>query len=261
MGAIVITTVSPSGAGVTPQHRFPATTATVLPFISSNVQEIDPEFFHRRSKTRPKSQSIYAQAERYQRLHCWCSSITSIPVGSPLSAEPSTLHARFCAKMTGHRFRNHAKRIGNKAGRFLQAAAWQTCKCVFWTVCSPCLCCIVLVLPNRTRRTPRVHIEAPKPMLPCPRRRALSIQSMRLQHYQKTLPQDRSPFMTKLPLEIRRMIYEKALGEVPIHLALADGKLNARRCSIGSCACYLQPLATKHTLCLALPLLRTCRRM
>ncbi|EUC34702.1 hypothetical protein COCCADRAFT_92834 [Bipolaris zeicola 26-R-13] len=163
--------------------------------------------------------------------------------------------------MPGIRFRNRLKEIGTRTDHFIRKAAWYTCKCLFWTVCSPCVCCIVLVMPNQSRRTFGVSAQAPKPMVPCPRRRALSITSTSLQQHQRTFPQNRSAFMTKLPLEIRRIIYEKALGEVPIHLSLVNGQLNARRCATRGCACYLQSLSVKHRLHAALSLLRTCRRI
>ncbi|CAN9086265.1 unnamed protein product [Alternaria alternata] len=66
--------------------------------------------------------------------------------------------------------------------------------------------------------------------MPTPRRRALSI-SRELQPNQLTVAQPQSTFINKLPLEIRRMIYEKALGEQPIHTTVSDGKLVARRYS------------------------------
>lgn len=164
--------------------------------------------------------------------------------------------------MFGERFSNRLKKIGKGTGRCLQTAGWQLCKYVFWTILSPCFCCIVL-FPHRRipRRTPRAPFEAPKPMLPCPRRRALTLPSINFQQSQWTFHQAQSPFLSKLPLEIRRMIYEKALGEVPIHISLAEGELSARRCTVGHCACYLRPLAAEQKLCIALPLLRTCRRM
>lgn len=166
------------------------------------------------------------------------------------------------AKMPGNRFRSQLKKIGNKTGHCLRTAAWQTCKCLIWTVCSPCICCIVLVLPNRSViRESRVAMEPPKPMLPSPRRRALTLPSTDFQERQTTLDQTKSAFMTKLPLEIRRMIYGMALGEESIHLSLEDGNLKARRCSVTTCICYLRPHGLDYKLQLALPLLRTCRRM
>jgi hypothetical protein len=179
----------------------------------------------------------------------------------PCQPNHQTFMPFFCAKMSQNRFRNQIKRIRNRTSSFLQTAAWQTCKCLFWTVCSPCVCCIILIVPSQTRQTLRGPIEAPKPILPYPRRRALSLESTGLQHFQRTFPQNQSAFMTKLPLEIRRMVYEKALGEVSIHVALVDGKLVTQRCLTEDCNCYLEPLTTKHKLHIALPLLRTCRRM
>ncbi|KAI5378695.1 hypothetical protein J4E82_002581 [Alternaria postmessia] len=97
-------------------------------------------------------------------------------------------------------------------------------------------------------------------MMPTPRRRALSI-SRELQSNQLTVAQSQSTFINKLPLEIRRMIYEKALGEQPIHTTVSDGKLIARRCGLRNCTCYLRPCPPGQRLHLALPLLRTCRQI
>ncbi|RMZ70413.1 hypothetical protein GMOD_00000502 [Pyrenophora seminiperda CCB06] len=77
----------------------------------------------------------------------------------------------------------------------------------------------------------RLDREKPTPVVPWPRRRALSITSTGLSEGQTTHPQAQSAFMTKLPLELRRMIYERALKQDTIHLSLLQGQLEARRYS------------------------------
>lgn len=98
--------------------------------------------------------------------------------------------------------------------------------------------------------------------MPAPRQRALTIPSDDWQEDQYTLDQPQSAFMTKLPLEIRRLVYEKALGGRVIHTGLIDGRLSARRCGSGEgCRCGNINTSEEQTLDLALPLLRTCRLM
>ena len=159
-----------------------------------------------------------------------------------------------------NRFRSKLKNAGMQTGRCLRTVAWQTSKCLMWTVCAPCFCCLLLLLsPGRRGRRQPPPTDVALPMMPAPRRRALSI-SGDLQEGQSTLAQSRSPFMCKLPLEIRRMIYEMALGEQPIHTSISNGKLIARRCNLRNCACYM-PGSPAQRMRLALPLLRTCRQM
>ncbi|KAF1849455.1 uncharacterized protein K460DRAFT_276323 [Cucurbitaria berberidis CBS 394.84] len=63
--------------------------------------------------------------------------------------------------------------------------------------------------------------------------------------------------MTKLPLEIRRMIYEKALGGASIKVTDIKGALFSSRCRL-----FEQLDGPAHVLLdLALPLLRTCRQI
>lgn len=159
-----------------------------------------------------------------------------------------------------NRFRARLKDVSNQTGICLRKAMWQTSKCILWTVCSPCICCLLLFLPHRHGRTRPPLFDIEPPMMPTPRRRALSI-SRELQPNQLTVAQPQSTFINKLPLEIRRMIYEKALGEQPIHTTVSDGKLVARRCGLRNCTCYLRPCPPGQRLHLALPLLRTCRQM
>ncbi|KAL5119628.1 hypothetical protein ACEQ8H_002474 [Pleosporales sp. CAS-2024a] len=66
--------------------------------------------------------------------------------------------------------------------------------------------------------------------------------------------------MTTLPLEIRRMIYARALGGKTVHLQTHKGKPRARVCGLDEpCHCYyFQPFREK-TPDFGLGLLRTCR--
>jgi hypothetical protein len=157
-------------------------------------------------------------------------------------------------------FRSKLKDAGRQTGNCLRKATWQISKCIMWTVCSPCICCVLLFLPHRHGRTRPALFDIEPPMMPIPRRRALSI-SGDLQNGQLTVAQPRSAFINKLPLEIRRMIYEKALGEQSIHTSVSDGKLLARRCALRNCTCYVRPCPPGQKLGLGLPLLRTCRQM
>ncbi|CAO2651865.1 Nn.00g001480.m01.CDS01 [Neocucurbitaria sp. VM-36] len=79
------------------------------------------------------------------------------------------------------------------------------------------------------------------------------------QEEQRTLDQPQSSFMTKLPLEIRRLIYEKALGEASIHVMTKGGALLARRCGLAECRCVVNTTIEEKRLDFVLPLLRTCR--
>lgn len=66
--------------------------------------------------------------------------------------------------------------------------------------------------------------------------------------------------MTKLPLEIRRCIYEYALGGRSIHARVSEGQLYARRCATrGVCRCGHKRLKEEENLDFALALLTTCR--
>lgn len=165
------------------------------------------------------------------------------------------------ATMPDH-FRRKLKNLGRRTGKYLQTAAWQTCSCLLWIVCSPCVCCMILLLPNQSRASRHVgRIEPVKPMVPWPRRRALSITSKELRKEQTTCHQAQSAFMTRLPLELRRMIYKEALRDDPIHLMLLQGKLKARRCGVSCCTCCTRHFRDDSIVHVALPLLRTCRRM
>lgn len=77
---------------------------------------------------------------------------------------------------------------------------------------------------------------------------------------QKTLDQSQSLFISKLPLEIRRMIYFEMLGGVTVSLRTTDGMPVAQRHRFDSDlkdAFYPR----RVDLNFALPMLRTCRQM
>lgn len=159
-----------------------------------------------------------------------------------------------------NRFRSKLENAGRKTGNCLRTVVWQTSKCLMWTACAPCICCLLVFLsPGRHGRRRNLSHEIVLPTMPTPRRRALSI-SGDLQEDQKTLAQPRSALLSKLPLEIRRMIYKMALGEQTIHTSVLDGKLLTRKCTLRNCLCYM-PCSPGQKLQLALPLLRTCRQM
>lgn len=169
--------------------------------------------------------------------------------------------------MKGQRLRSSLKKTGKQTGKCLQTAAWQTCKCILWACCAPCICLIVCLPRGTSRRhgcVRHVHdrrVEYERPNVPFPRQRALTIPSTDWQENQHTLDQPQCAFMTKLPLEIRRMIYEKALGEASLHVMTKGGALIARRCSLPVCRCVLNETLWEERLDFALPLLRTCRQM
>lgn len=81
-----------------------------------------------------------------------------------------------------------------------------------------------------------------------------------MQDNQKTFDQSQSPFISKLPLEIRRMIYFEMLGGVTVKLRTAGGKPVAQRYRCDSD--LKEPFYPRHVeLEFVLPMLRTCRQM
>ncbi|KAF1927795.1 uncharacterized protein M421DRAFT_65081 [Didymella exigua CBS 183.55] len=81
-----------------------------------------------------------------------------------------------------------------------------------------------------------------------------------MQDDQKTFDQSQSPFISRLPLEIRRMIYLEMLGGVTVRLRTADGKPVAQRYLCDSD--LKEPLYPRRVeLELALAVLRTCRQI
>lgn len=165
--------------------------------------------------------------------------------------------------MPNRQLRSRLKQTGKDWAKCLKKVAWQSCKCAMLTICSPCLCCAVLFCPQPSRRRMnRRPVDYKLPELPSPRRRALSLPLIEAQPEQWTLDQRQSEFMTKLPLEIRRMIYNEALGGKTIHISTYQGKPYAKQCwKEGTCQCeYFDPVQ-ENDLSFSLGLLRTCRVM
>jgi hypothetical protein len=163
--------------------------------------------------------------------------------------------------MKSKELRLRLKKAGKETTKCMKTVAWQATKCILWTACAPCLCCALLCLPRRRRcghHYPRLPYT--EPQFPTPRPRALSVPLIERQEDQRTLDQPQSEFMTKLPLELRRMVYQHALGGVTIHLQTVGGKPRAKQCAQpGGCECsYFDPLS-EQGLTFSLGLLRTCR--
>ncbi|KAF1918433.1 hypothetical protein BDU57DRAFT_198807 [Ampelomyces quisqualis] len=164
--------------------------------------------------------------------------------------------------MPQRQIRSRLKQTGKEWGKGLKNIAWQSCKCALYTICSPCLCCAMLFFPRRRRcgHMNTCPMNFPMPELPGPRRRAMSLPLIEAQPDQKTLHQLQSSFMTKLPLEIRRMIYMEALGGKKIHIMTYQGKPKAKQCwKEGTCTCEFFDPAKEKDLSVGLGLLRTCR--
>jgi hypothetical protein len=161
---------------------------------------------------------------------------------------------------TGDRLR----RAGKRTGKFLTKAAWGSCKCVFWACCGPCFLCALCLQPRRRRGRCTHHcndLDPPRPVTPRPRSRALTLPLIEPEKNQVTSDQRQSAFMTKLPLEIRRLIYSEMLGGASIHLSTSDGKPRARRCNQSRCDCALFCPPMERRLEFSLAMLRTCRMM
>jgi hypothetical protein len=167
--------------------------------------------------------------------------------------------------MADEKLRARLKKAKDKCKPCLQKAAWSTCKCVLYAICCPCICCALCFLsPGRCTRPQRGgYARCPKkPQFPTPRPRALSLPLNDGRPEQLTSDQSQSTFITKLPLELRRMVYAEVLGGQTIHLQTYDGRPSAKLCpEEGRCTCdYFEPLMEKR-LDFNLALLRTCRVM
>lgn len=164
--------------------------------------------------------------------------------------------------MKGQELRDKLKRAGRKTQHCLEEAAWQSCKCALWICCAPCICLAVIFIPRRRCGNEGKRIRYIQPEIPFPRERAMTIPCEEWRENQTTLDQPQSDFMVKLPLEIRRMIYERALGGASIHaMTTMHGKLHARRCPLDECRCSILGWTGERNLNFALSLLRTCRIM
>jgi hypothetical protein len=159
-------------------------------------------------------------------------------------------------------FRSRFRKVRNDTGQRLKKVAWQACKCAIYAVCAPCLCCALLCLPrSRCNHNRRHRAEPKRPEVPFPRRRAMSLPLIDAQDNQHTLEQPQSEFMTKLPLEIRRMIYAEALGGTQLHVRSYEGRMLVKRCGMADCHCRSFNLVQDAQPGFGLSLLRTCRVM
>ncbi|KAI8943010.1 hypothetical protein NX059_001048 [Plenodomus lindquistii] len=157
------------------------------------------------------------------------------------------------------------KKASDKTKKAMKEASWQVSKCILLTVCAPCICGVMLLVApgirKRRRRRDASRYHGPiRPLLPAPRRRALSIPSSNFQDDQRLLDQPQSTFLTELPLEIRRMIYEHALGNRSIHISYVEGQLLTEGCETPhKCQSNDTEYHTQKFIGIALPLLKTCR--
>ncbi|ORY14394.1 hypothetical protein BCR34DRAFT_560340 [Clohesyomyces aquaticus] len=140
-------------------------------------------------------------------------------------------------------------------------------------LCCPKICLIITIQaiwcwtgPHRRPR-PRVRQQRPRrprpetPPLP-PRARALTIPLMNPEDGQVTLSQSQSAFFSKLPLELRRMIYDRALGLSTAHLMYACPRIWARRCTLEGCRhAGIDRRDGETSFGVSLALLRACRQM
>jgi hypothetical protein len=175
-------------------------------------------------------------------------------VGAPLP-DYTNSYTRMARPSAGRRAGKRASKALGKMGAF-------ACKSVFWICCGPCvLCALCFIKPNPRRRGCVIHSQPPpRPTTPPPRLRHLTMPVIDMQDDQKTLDQSRSPFISKLPLEIRRMIYFEMLGGVTVKLRTARGKPVARRYRRDSG--LKEPYHPRHVqLEFVLSMLRTCRQM
>jgi hypothetical protein len=160
--------------------------------------------------------------------------------------------------------KSRLSRAGKKTGDFITKAAWSSCKCIFWTCCGPCFLCALCFRPRQYRGS-CVHLcddlHPPRPVRPPPRSRALTLPLIEPEKNQITSDQRQSTFMTKLPLEIRRMVYSEMLGGANIHLETSAGKPRARCCSHSNCQCIVFCPPMERKLEFSLAMLRTCRKM
>lgn len=192
---------------------------------------------------------------------------THTPATSTSSAAATFTCCCIFVAMSGPRFRDKLKKAGKDTGKCLQKAAWSGCKYASWVCCSPCICGLIVFAGvcqiRKKKRKPRKGVRFKFPEVPFPRRRALTISSTDAdwQEDQKTLDQSQSAFVHKLPLEIRRLIYKKALGEKSIHLGHSGVQMIARACPLVQCRCCQIYPDFERKLDFALPLLRTCRQM
>lgn len=94
-----------------------------------------------------------------------------------------------------------------------------------------CISCSCHFSSGTQRRARKKRIIDPRPSIPAPRKRALTLPLDGTDDLQTTLDQSQSPFVGKLPLEIRLMIYDYALGNKTVHFRIENRKLRGVLCS------------------------------
>lgn len=151
-----------------------------------------------------------------------------------------------------------SRRAGKRAAKIFGKMGTFACKSVLWICCGPCVLCALCSQPMEISV---VNTQPPpRPTTPEPRLRSLTMPVIEMQDNQKTLDQSRSPFINKLPLEIRRMIYFEMLGGATVKLRTTDGRLVAQRYRCGTD--LKEPFYPRRMeLNYVLPMLRTCRQM
>lgn len=153
------------------------------------------------------------------------------------------------------------KRACEKAGKIVGRVGVLACKSLFWICCGPCvLCTVCLIKPRRCVVRAEPH-DPPRPTTPEPRMRRLTLPLIERQDDQKTFDQFQSSFFTKLPLEIRRMVYIETIGGATIKLRTSNGKPLAKRYRCHGCPCCNRARPPPRELGFGLALLRTCRQM
>lgn len=154
-----------------------------------------------------------------------------------------------------------SRRAGKRCVKALGKVGAFACKSVFWICCGPCVLCALCFIKPKPRRRGRSYPVPPlRPTTPEPRLRSLTLPIIEMQEGQRTLDQSQSSFISRLPLEIRRMVYFEMLGGVTVKLKTVDGRAVARRHRCD--AEFKEPLCPRRVeLRFALAMLRTCRQM
>ncbi|KAJ4993210.1 hypothetical protein SVAN01_01185 [Stagonosporopsis vannaccii] len=153
------------------------------------------------------------------------------------------------------------KRAGKYACKVVSKVGVLACKGLFWICCGPCILCAICLIKPRSCVARTQSYCPPRPMTPKPRLRSLTLPLVEMQDDQKTFVQFQSSFFTKLPLEIRRMVYIEIIGGVTISLRTYNGKPLAQRYRCSGCPCRDSARPHRRELGFGLTSLRTCRQM
>lgn len=138
--------------------------------------------------------------------------------------------------MSDKTIRERLRSAGKKTKHGLIETAIVCGRYAFWICYATC---IIVETSHHFRCTPRRtkpknYMPRPDPIppqIPYPRRRRLTLQGARTQEEwqwgQRVCFQNQSPFFGKLPLEIRRIIYYRALGGQILHMSHSVSRLVA----------------------------------